>query len=581
MKHSILFHSACAMALCAAPGALAQSATATNAAGVADVGEVLVTVTRSPVRRDQVGSSLTIIDLGQIQDHQTVIATDLLVQTPGVTFSRNGGVGKATSLSIRGAETDQTVVLIDGVKLNDPSSTGGGFSSGNLLLGDIARIEVLRGAHSTLWGSQAIGGVINMVTREPAARLEADFTAEGGSFNTAYLKGGAGGRTERLIWRVGAGYYTSDGVTAFARGVEDDGYRNLGANGRAVFNVTQAFSLEGRAVYSKGRNQFDSTTADTDATGETTELIAYGGANLDLLRGRFKNRVSFAYTDTERMNWTNSLIDFDAAGKNRRWEYQGNVTLAEGHLLTFGAEHERSEMRSASPTPTNRNPVPVRGEVGIDGFYGQIVAEVLPGLTLTGGLRHDKHSNFGGHTLGQAAVAYSINDGDTVFRASYGEGFKAPSLFQQYSDFGNIGLKPEEAKSWDVGFEHHVIRPWLVSATIFERRTDNLIVFVSCTAVNRVGNPLCNAPRTAFYNNVSKATAKGVELGSSLNLGAFTAGANSTYQRARDETPGANLGKRLVRRAGFVRRDGPDRGLWPDREPVQPDIPDHAELQVA
>lgn len=543
MRH--LFYSACALALAAAGHAQAQTG---------GVDALVVTATRSPVRLDQVGASLTVIDQQTIRRSQAVVATDLLVQTPGVTVARTGGVGKVTSLNIRGAETDQTVVLIDGVKLNDPSSTGGGFNAGNLLVGDIARIEVLRGAQSTLWGSQAIGGVVNMITRTPTRRLEADLVAEGGSLHTAYGRAGLGGRTERLLWRVGGGYYTTDGISAFAKengGTETDGYRNLGTNGRAVLTLTQALSVEARAVWSKGHNEFDAFGADGPDTGDTEELVAYGGLNLGLLGGRLKNRAAFAYTDTERTNFnpaqTTAPVTFDASGRNRRWEYQGVLDIAPGWTATFGVERERSQMRTVSPTATTPAPTPGVGRTGVDALYGQLQAEVAPGLTLTGGLRRDDHQTFGGHTLGQLAAAWSFDDGATVVRASYGEGFKAPSLFQLFSDFGNRTLNPEEARSWDVGAEHDLIAGLRVQATYFSRRTDNLIDFVSCTAVNR-GDPQC-VGRTGFYGNVSRAKADGIELGAGYSRGALTASANYTHLKAVNDTAGsANFGRLLARR---------------------------------
>ena len=142
---------------------LAQSAAPVT---VASVSELVVTANRSPVAADRVGQSLSVLTAEEIKDAQTVDVSTLLATTPGVSFSRNGGVGGTTSLRIRGAESDQTVVVIDGVKLNDPSTAGGGYNFANLLAGDIERIEILRGAQSTLWGSQAIGGVVNIMTAQ-------------------------------------------------------------------------------------------------------------------------------------------------------------------------------------------------------------------------------------------------------------------------------------------------------------------------------------------------------------------------------------------------------------------------------
>lgn len=520
------------------------------------VAEVVVTATRAPVRLDKVGSSVSVLTLDDIRRSQSIGAAELLAATPGVTFSRNGAMGKATSLYIRGAETDQTVVLIDGVKLNDPSATGGGYNAGNLLIGDISRIEVLRGAQSVLWGGQAIGGVINMITKAPSKALEGDISGEGGSYKTGYLRAGLGGLSEKVEWRAAASYYTTDGVSAYALGKEDDGYRNVGAAGRLRYKFTPNVSADLRSVYSKGHSEFDNTGSDAPLTGDTEELVAYAGLNAALFEGRFTNRLAYAYTDTERMNLNplqaNTQRTFDAAGRNDRVEYQGNLTLAEGYTVTFGAENERSKFRTASPTAAVPKPVPGVGKAQINGVYAQISMTPIQGLTLTGGMRRDEHSTFGAHAVGQVSAAYSLNDGGTVLRASYGEGFKAPSLFQLYSDFGNTALNPEGAKSWDAGVEQRFLEGRLTaSATYFHRDSDNLIVFVSCFGVGMAGDPICAThPSGGYYGNVAKARARGWELTISAKpVEGLSLDANYTALDARDVSPGAVTHDRfLVRR---------------------------------
>jgi vitamin B12 transporter len=548
------------LALCAGSALILFAAPALAAQQLIDPGqdpgvaELVVTATRTPMRLDKIGSSVTVLGLADIRRSQLTGVTELLATTPGVSFSRNGGVGKTTSVYIRGAETDQTVVLIDGVKLNDPSATGGGFNAANLLIGDVARVEVLRGAQSTLWGSQAIGGVINTITKEPTKAFEGDVSGEGGSYKTGALRAGLGGISEKVLWRAAASYYTTDGVSAYALGKEPDGYRNVGASGRLRYRVTPNVSVDLRSVYSKGHNAFDNTSSDAPQTGDTKELVAYAGLNTALFDGRFTNRLAYAYTDTDRVNFNplqaNTPLTFDAAGRNSRVEYQGNLTLADGYSVTFGAENERSRFRTASPTAAAPRPVPGVGRARINGVYAQLVMTPIQGLTLTGGVRRDDHSTAGAHSVGQVAAAYSINDGGTVLRASYGEGFKSPSLYQLYSDFGNTRLDPEQAKSWDAGVEQRVFDGRLVAqVTYFKRDTDNLIIFISCFGVT--GDPACAThPAGGYYNNVSKARAQGWELSLTAKpIEGLILEANYTALRAQDVSPGsATYHRFLVRR---------------------------------
>ena len=180
-----------ALALCASVAFnIVIAPTAWSDEGDESLDEVVVVANRAPEPLSRVGNSVTVLDQQAIQDSQKVDMGALLATTPGITFSRTGGPGNSTSVYIRGADSDHTVVLIDGVVLNDPSLTGGNFDFGNLLVGDVSRIEILRGAQSTLYGSQAIGGVINIITTEPQPGLGADVQAEGGSLGTGMVKGG-------------------------------------------------------------------------------------------------------------------------------------------------------------------------------------------------------------------------------------------------------------------------------------------------------------------------------------------------------------------------------------------------------
>ncbi|MCC6914959.1 MAG: TonB-dependent receptor [Rhodospirillaceae bacterium] len=540
----------------AALPALAQEAPTPDVTASVGTEEIVVTATRSPQNLERIGSSLSIVTRADIETAQAVAVSDLISRLPGVSFSRNGGVGGTTSLRIRGAETDQTTVIIDGVKLNDPSSTGGGYNFANLLTGDIARIEVLRGAQSTLWGSQAIGGVVNIVTAQPTKPFEVSASVEGGSHNTGSTEVGVGGATDRLVWRLAGDYHTEDGISAFINGREDDGYHHAGASGRLRYNITDTVAVDLRGVYSRGKNQFDGfpapafVFADTLEYGRTEEFVGYAGLSFDLLNGRLKNRVAYAYTDTNRDNFNPDQavtpVTFDAAGKNKRWEYQGSFAFVDGVDAIFGLEHEASSFRTASPSAFDPNPVPASDDVSITSGYTQVQAEVVPGLTLTGGLRYDSHDTFGDRLLGQVAGAWSLNGGDTVLRASFGQGFKAPTLYQLHSVYGNTTLAPEKADSVDAGITQHLFGDLLsVTATGFYRKTQNQIDFVSCPGAN----PLCTPGKPGVYDNTASTKAKGVELESALKFEGLELKANYTYTKTENTSAGsANRGKELTRR---------------------------------
>ncbi len=543
--------------LAAAPAFAAEAPTAptpdvAGLEGSTAVAELIVTATRSPQAADRIGASVTVLSTADIEAAQSPDVIELLNDVPGVSYTRNGGVGAVSGVNIRGAESSHTVLLIDGVKMNDPTAPQGAANFGNLLVGDVARIEVLRGAQSTLWGSQAIGGVINIVTREPADGFQATLDAEGGSRGTAYVRAGLGGATERLSWRIAGSRYRTDGVSAFAAGSEDDGYENTGLSGRLRLTLTDAVSAEVRAVWSDGKADTDGFAGDDASYGTTEELVVYTGLNVALLDGRLKNRLAFGYTETDRKAHQPSdpvaPITFEGVGEIRRREYQGVLAVTEDWTATFGLESEQAEMRQRAPWTFDPNPPFTTGKVGVDSVYGQVQGQVLPGLTITAGLRHDDHDTYGGHTLGSLAGAWSLNEGATILRASFGQGFRAPGLYELYSEYGNTALSPEEFNSWDLGVEQRLGEDAVVSATYFRREADNEIRFYSCAFGST--EPLCNPNgvfRFGYYDNIQETQAQGLELAGRAEAGPLTLSGAYTWTQA-ENASGLNDGNQLPRR---------------------------------
>lgn len=540
---------------------LDQQAPPPDAAADADADTILVTATRLATPADQVPASVTVLDKPAIDRSQDIGVSELLLRTPGISMARNGGYGTATSLRIRGAESDQTVVVIDGVKLNDPSSPGGGYNFANLLVGDASRIEVLRGPQSILWGSQAIGGVVNVVTAMPQKALEGSFDIEAGSRQTASARAAIGGRQGPVTWRIGGQAFTTDGISAIAPafgGREKDGYTNRGLAGRVEVALAANVTADLRGYYSRGRTDIDATSGDNPAYGINREFVGYAGLNVDLLDQRFRNRIGYGHTDTSRDNLdprNQRPSTFDAAGRNERIEYQGSFAIAEGWVALFGAENERSRFRSVSPSASLSVPVPAptRGKARITSFYGQLSARPIDGLTLTGGIRNDDHDRYGGKTLFSAGGIWVLPTG-TVLRASYGEGFKAPTLYQLFSEYGNGGLRPERADGWEAGAEQRLFGGRLsFGATWFERTTTDQILFNSCAATSTL--PDCFQPGTAirrsgYYRNVARAEAHGIEAQAAVRpFDGLTIDGNYSWTVAEDRSAGAaTFGKWLPRR---------------------------------
>jgi vitamin B12 transporter len=526
----------------------------------ADADSIIVTATRAPLTLDEIPASVAVLDKAAIDRSQDIGVTELLLRTPGISMSRNGGYGTSTSLRIRGAESEHTVVVIDGVKLNDPSSTGGGFNFANLLAGDIARIEVLRGPQSILWGSQAIGGVVNIVTATPEKPLEGSFDIEAGSRDTVSARAAIGGRTGPLAWRLGGQRFATDGISSYAKafgGKERDGYRNYNLSGRAELALADTISVDLRGIYASGRVEFDGFSADSADYGLSKEFVGYAGLNVALADGRFRNRIAYAYTDTNRDNFNPDRArprSFEADGRNKRWEYQGSFDVSDRIHAIFGIENERSSFRSRSPSASLATPLPAfaRGKAEITSVYGQLSVEPVAGLTLNGGVRYDDHNRYGGQTLFAAGGVWRLATG-TVLRASYGEGFKAPGLYQLFSEYGNVALDPEEAHGWEAGIEQHLFdRKLVIGATWFDRKTVNQIIYNGCSSGST--DPLCfvpgdpSTPRYGYYLNIARSEAHGAEAAAALSLGGLTVDGNYSWIVAEDRSPGASFGNWLPRR---------------------------------
>ncbi|MEG3181434.1 TonB-dependent receptor plug domain-containing protein [Sphingomonas sp. LT1P40] len=499
--------------------------------------DVVVTATGIEQPRDEVGQTVTVIDAETIEQRQTIDVVDLLATTPGVRFSRNGSTGGVTGVSLRGAETTQTLVLIDGVKVNDTSGIGDGYDFGHLLTGNIKRIEVLRGSNSVVHGSQAIGGVVNVMTGVPVAGFAANASADYGYSDTIRARADVSGTSGLASGGAGVAYFRTDGISSAAGGTERDGYKNLSANARLKLTFSDALSLDLRGYYINSDLNYDSffgAPADSGDVAKLDQYVGYAGLNLALFDGALSNRASVTYLRNDRDYFfaRGNAPDYGYSGTNLRFEYQGVVAPVEAAKLVFGYEHERPEYTFFGFGSTADE------GANIDSVYALALVQPFAGLSLTAGLRHDDHSQFGGATTFGASANFSPNGGATNIRASYGEGFKAPSLYQLYDSFsGNDLLRPERSQSYEVGFDQNLVDDRaILSVTAFHRDTKKQI----------------NYDNTTFtYGNIDRTRAKGVEAALTLKpVEALSFVAAYSYIDARDRSPGtANFGKRLARRA--------------------------------
>lgn len=510
-----------------------------------DLDDIVVSASRIVQKRYETGQSITVVEKDELDRRQSQVLSDVLQTLPGISVARNGGPGGTTSVFIRGGDSSQTLVLVDGVRINDPSSPSGAFDFSSILTGNIGSVELLRGPNSVIWGSQAIGGVINITTIEPGEGLQANARGEYGYRDTGQLVASVSGRTGIVSGSLGGSWFRTDGISASDErngATEKDGFENLTLNGKIRVAFSDAISLDLRGFYTDGETEFDNPPADTLPVTDNRQFVGYAGLNVVLFEGRLINRLAYTRTDIKRVTTDPTPGSFNPArarGTLDRFEYQGTAEIADPLTLVFGIEHERSEASTFFPS---FNTAPDVSDVQLTSYYGQAIVRPAKGLTVTGGVRVDDQQVFGSKTSLGGNIAYTPNGGATVLRATYAEGFRAPALSEQLAAFGNPNLRPETARSYDAGIEQSLIEGKLrAQATWFRRNTQDLIVFSSATF---------------SLENIAAARAQGVELGLWMQpVANFTVQAQyslvDTENRSRelDFFGRSNFGNRLARRA--------------------------------
>lgn len=505
---------------------------------------ITVLATGSETAIDQTGQAIAVISTEDLQRLQGPDLVRVVEHLPGVTFARTGGPGSQTSLFVRGANSEHVLVLVDGVRLNDVASPKGANDFATLQTGGLGSVELLRGSNSVIWGSEAIGGVLAVTSRELNG-VEAN--AEGGSYASFSGNVVAGVSGTRGAITLNGGYDRTDGVSAARVGTEADGYEQWRIGGRGRFEVLPGLSVVANARYARSDSEIDGYAAPLFTFGDTLEYqitrqftaragLRYRSDALDLDAG-------YAISDTRRDTYegaSNNLFEYGFAGRSERAELTGRVRLPQDFALDFGADSERQSLpRAGSASPRYR----LNSAHALLGWYGS-VAQVAAGL------RVDDHNQYGDAWTFGANASVRLPAGLRL-RASYGEGFRAPTLFELYDPtYGNVAyqplgidpLRPERSRSYEAGLEWGSRDKVFAAVSVFRRDTRNLIEFFSCYGVS---TPACDAANIAgfgfggIYYNASRTRAEGVELEWSAKPSASLAvGMNATFLRARDRSKG-------------------------------------------
>ncbi|MBE9504952.1 MAG: TonB-dependent receptor, partial [Proteobacteria bacterium] len=475
-----------------------------------EIGQVVVTATRTEAAIKSIPSSVTVITANEIEKQQVRYVNEVLREVPGLDVVQSGGPGRNTSIFIRGSNSGHLLVMIDGVQVNSP--TTGSYDFANLTVDNIERIEVVRGPQSTLYGSDAMAGVINIITKKGTGKPAFTIKAEGGSYDTKKGNVAVRGGNKKLDYSLAFSMIDSDGFSAASEAngnTEEDGYENKTLSAKMGYQISENINVGLTARRFDAEAEIDggssglgvddpNYTMETDSTTIAAKLKHTVGEMWDhtIKASLTTEKFKLVEGDPDPFNWYNSNIDT----KIKTLDWQNNFYLLdEAHTITVGAEYEKAEAENESAALDH--------SVSNKAIYLQDkISAIDSKLNLLAGMRYDDHKKFGSETTYKVAVSYLIDKTGTTLRSSYGKAFKAPTLNDLYYNNpavgrGNPNLEPEKSKGYDLGIEQELIDKHVIfSATYFKNDFKNLIEWVEY------------APWLYEPQNVAEANTKGWEF---------------------------------------------------------------------
>jgi vitamin B12 transporter len=515
---------------------------------------VIVTATRANggVRADLLGSSFTVVQAEDLERRQTRYVSDILRDVPGVSVSRSGSPGGLTQIRVRGTESNHTLVMIDGIEASDPFA--GEFDFATLITDDVARIEVLRGQQSALYGSDAIGGVINYVTLSGREAPGGRVRVEGGSFGTTEASARYAGVAGALDYAVSAGYSNIDGFPVSRVGTRDVGTENSAASARFEYTPTETFRLTAIARYT--RTEADTNDQDFDLASPTFGFVvdsddyykyrAVHGlvrGELDSFDGRWTNALSVQAVDASRDSFSGGAFDFGDNGQRVRYSYESTLRFGSerfSQTLTGAFDHEREKFQNLGQFLMPEQSA--EHEITNKGVVVQYDARIDRRIGIGAAVRRDYNDRFDDDTTYRLQGSYRFDSG-TRLRAAAGTGIKNPGIFELFgfdpgTFVGNPDLKPEKSRGWEVGVDQ-VLAQGAVHAglTYFDSKLEN--------EIDTTFLPPTFAP--VVRNLETESTQQGVEVFVHARLSpAWRVDASYTYVDAEED------GMEEVRRAPHV-----------------------------
>lgn len=534
-------------ALASQPLFASESLPSEDAEEPGELEHVLVSARLQPISIGEVGNSVTVITREQIEQKQLKYLSELLRDVPGFSVSQSGGAGSQTQVRVRGAEANQLLVLMDGVRANDPAAAGE-FQYQFALTSNIERIEIIRGPQSATWGSDAIAGVINIIRKKDVEQQYLSGHVETGSFDTlnTSIDGGYSGK----VFQVSGGlsYLDTDGTNVSRSGNEKDGAENTTGNIALAFDADDSFSLRFSGQFTDARSEYDDfdyfvtgLPEDADRVTETSQDFLTGELHYDPKTNPWTGSFSVNRMDSDNDNFSDGVWTDSTAATTMDYRLRAGVVLDEArkHRLGFALEHENVDFTQRGEASDYGDPNQDQS-YDVNAYAAEYVGKPVTGFTWTASLRLDDYSDFDNATTWQLAASYQLTP-TLRLRGSAGTGSKAPTFTERYGYYedyfiGNPGLKPETSQSWEFGLDSR----WASDRYLFQ------LTYFNQDLQDEIDGFVFD-PNTFLFtalNKDSDSSRKGIESVLDMRLDkSFTLTATYTYTDAREMD---TLGRELI-----------------------------------
>ena len=524
----------------------------TDVQGLYKLSDVVVSATKTQTSTIELASSITVVDSAEIANRNSANVFELLKNEYGISFTRQGGAGTLSNIYIRGGNSDHTLVLIDGVEVNLNSDPSNVYDFAFLSTDNIQSIEILRGPQSTLYGSNSLAGVINIITKKGAGKPNFSLLAEAGSYKTYKTSLGMNGNITNFNYSVTLGRSESEGFSAASErygNFEKDGYVKDNISARFGYDFAETAEINVFMKYNNSKSDYDQFGGkfgdDPTYVFDQEEFSFRSECKLHLFEGKWKQKIGASIFrnirkynfDVSEYNSASSRSSYD--GRKIKFDWQNNFNLIENHLFTFGLETEKEETVSEYyyfSTFFNSVSLFPQKESNTFGIYLQDQFKYGQNTFGSAGIRVDKHNKFGSAFTFRLAPAYIIWETGTKLKATLGSGFKTPSLFNLYDPaFGNPDIKPEKSVGFDAGIEQFLA---------------NDMISVGVTYFQNYYKDLFGYDQNYKTINVKKAKTNGIEIYFTTKLiDDFIFKLNYTFTNAKDLSDGIlDESRKLIRR---------------------------------